>query len=1187
MNRSSGHWKRLDKCFNNDCQLLKLNKAMNLLRKSPVHLCAGLMGGKSPFEYRQLITRLLMRMYLLMILLTTSLFLIARETRSQELDKVIISLNVKDATLKQVFNKIEKQTVFHFSYLTDDIRQVKTITYNKEKISLGTALGELLENTGLSYEQVEKNILIKKKGETIAIITDNTDNAAGTIRGKITDTEGKALNGATVLVKGTQIGTSTNEQGNFVLSNVPDGNITLLISAVGYTAREMAVAVSADRTASIDIKLTVETQGLGEVVVIAYGSATKRTTTGAVQTINAKELQDIPVPQITQKLQGRLAGVQINQVTGKPGQGMQVRIRGQASILAGSDPLYVVDGFPIVGNINNINPDEIETISVLKDAASTSLYGSRAANGVVLITTKMGKSGQTNIGVNAFYGVQQVPQKGRPEMMNGQEFAQFKKESFEDLGLPVPATFQNPAQYGEGYNWYDGMLQSAPIQNYSISINTSRDRFSTSAVASYFNQDGVLRNSDFRRFSIRLNSEYKVSDKIKAGFNAAPSHSIDNTPSSDGAFYASFIDPSAGGILNNSLLVWPILPYKNSDGSLPLTAFIPGVSAFATPNYYRALNEVTNETKTTRLLSNAYVEYTPIKGLSLKTTINADIGNSAFLNFKPSTASVTFVAPPPSPATSIRRNDHFYSWLNENLVTYRKSHGVHNFEVLGGFTTQKFWSEAEQLRLTDFPDDRIRTIQSSVNIDRTQSFSDIQEWSLTSFIARINYDYAGKYLFTAAIRRDGSSRFGADNRWGNFPSVSVGWLVSDENFMASINSVSLLKLRASYGVIGNNNIGNYTQYATVNTTTNAIFGSAIAPGASVVTLGNSDLGWETTKQLDIGIDLGLFKNRINVAYDFYTKKTTNLLYNVAVPQESGFTNFNGNIGELKFWGHEFTVSSKNLTGGFKWSTDFNISFSDNKVVKLSEGVDRLYGGFGAFQTITMVGQRIGQFWGLIHEGVYVDQGDFDKSPKATASQVGTAKYRDANGDGKITYGGDNDDRTFIGNPFPKFIYGITNTFSFKNFDLSIVGSGSHGNDVAIMTDQGATNLDGVFNVLRDVKDRWRSPSNPGKGRYGKTTSATFMERDWFSTRFVSKGNFFTIKNVTLGYEVPLKQNKYVRNVRVYGSVQQAYIFTNYRGVNPEVSTAANGTTGSTLNLGMDWGTYPVPRTVTFGVNVGL
>lgn len=1001
------------------------------------------------------------------------------------------------------------------------------------------------------------------------------------VSGIVKDDKSQPVSGASVVEKGTSNGTSTAADGSFKL-DVP-AKAVLVITSVGFSSKEIAV----NGLQTVNVQLSANA-GTGEVIVVAYGSTTKRVNTGAVQTVTSKDLQDIPVPQITQKLQGKMAGVQINQTTGKPGQGMQVRIRGQVSILAGSDPLYVVDGFPIVGDISNINPDEIENISVLKDAASTSLYGSRAANGVILITTKHGRSGQTTVGVNAYYGVQQVPDKGRPQMMNATEFAQFKKESYRDLGLAVPEEFQNPESYGAGYDWYGGMLRTAPIQNYNISLSSGNNKFSTSAVAGFFNQQGVMYNSDFSRFSLRVNSEYKITDNLKTGFNVAPTYSINNTPSSDGAFYATNINSTTpGGLLYNSMLTWPILPYKNPDGSLPLTAYIPGLSAFPTPNWYRALNEITNKTNTTRLLSNAYIEYEPVKGLSLKSTINVDLGNTAFVNFQPSTSSTSFASLPPTIATSIRQNNQYYSWLNENLITYKKSFNNHNFDFLGGFTTQKYSGESAQLRLTDFPDDRIHTIQSAINIDRTQSYSDVQEWSLISYIARMNYNYRGKYMLTAAVRRDGSSRFGSENRWGNFPSVSAGWLVSEEKFMRNIRSISLLKLRGSYGVIGNNNIGNYTQYATVSTTTNSVFGAIVAPGASVTTLGNSNLGWETTKQLDFGVDLGLFSNRLVLTYDYYNKKTTNLLYNLAVPQESGFSSFNGNIGELQFWGHEFMASGKILTGKLRWNVDANISFNDNKVLSLSNGVDRIYGGFGAYQTITQVGHRIGQFWGLVQQGVYVNQKDFDNSPKATASEVGTVKFKDVNGDGKITYGGDNDDRTFIGNPFPKFLYGVTSYLAYNNFDLTIVGSGSQGNDVMVLTDQGATNLDGVFNVLKDVKYRWRSPENPGNGRYGKTTSATWMERDWESSRFVSNGSFFTIKNITLGYNVPMKNTKFLHSVRVYGSVQQAFVFTGYRGANPEVSSTANGTQGSALNLGMDWATYPVPRTMSFGVNFGL
>ncbi|WP_422354911.1 SusC/RagA family TonB-linked outer membrane protein [Roseivirga pacifica] len=1003
-----------------------------------------------------------------------------------------------------------------------------------------------------------------------------------TVSGKVTDEEGLGIPQANILIKGTTGGTTTDLDGNYSLS-VPNANSVLVFSFVGFVPQEVTV----NGRETINIVLKLDAQDLDEVVVMGYGSQIETQVTGAVQQLDAAELKDLPVAQVSQKLQGRLAGVQINQQTGKPGQGMNVRIRGAVSILAGSDPLYVVDGFPITGDINNLNPDEIESISVLKDAASTALYGSRAANGVVLITTRKGTTGATSINLSAYTGFQRVPQQGRPDMMNGQEFAQFKKESYEDLGQVVPDAFQNPVQYGEGYDWYDAMLQVAPIQNYSISLNSGGERARTSAVLGVFDQEGVMKNSGYTRYSLRVNTDFDIADNVQAGFNAAPTYSINNIPSSDGAFYATNQNAGVpGGLLFNSMLTWPMLPYENEDGTLPLTAFIPGISAFPTPNWYRALNEITNETKTTRLLTNAYVQYEPIEGLSFKSTFNVDMSSSSFMNFKPSTSSTVFASLPPTVASSIRRNNSYLSWLNENTLTYAKKLNDHSFDVLGGFTIQKYRGEFEQMRYTDFPDDRIRTIQSAINIDRTQSFSDVQEWSLLSYLARLNYNYKGKYLLTLAIRRDGSSRFGADNRWGNFPSVSAGWIISDEEFMPAKDLISFAKIRASYGVVGNNNIGNYTQYATVSTTSNTVFNDVIVPGASVASMSNSNLGWETTKQLDIGLDLGFFDDRITFGYDYYLKNTTNLLYNVAVPQESGFTNFNGNIGELKFWGHEFTVNSKNFVGDFTWTTTANLSVNKNEVVALADGVDRIYGGAGNFQTLTEVGSPIGQFWGLIHEGVYVDQADFDNSPKADASEVGTAKYADVNGDGVITYGGGEDDRTFIGNPFPDFIYGITNTFAYKNFDLSIVASGSQGNDILVMTEQGTTNLDGPFNVLKNVKDRWRSPSQPGSGLYGKTTSATWMERDWESTRFVSDGSYFTIRNITLGYNVPITNN-FIRSLRVYGSIQQVYTFTNYRGANPEVSASSQGTTPTALALGMDWGTYPVPRTYTFGINLGL
>jgi len=1114
--------------------------------------------------------KILLKMKLtLCVILISFLGAMASESYSQTTK---LSLDLKNTKVRDALGAIENQSEFFFLYSEKLIDADREVNIEVRGGTIEKILDKIFDGTDVNYTVKGRQIVLTTPEANNIIGTSSVSQQQKKVTGKVTDQSGVPIPGVAIIVKGTTTGVSTDNDGKFYFS-LPTDTKALVFSFVGMKTQEIEVG---NKTA-INVVMEDETIGIDEVVAIGYGTQSKRNVTGSIETIDFNKLSAIPAAQITQKLQGQLAGVQINQTTGTPGQGMSIRIRGSASISAGSDPLYVVDGFPISADISIINPDEIETISVLKDAASTSLYGSRAANGVVLITTKKAKKGQSNIGVNAYFGIQQVPQKGRPDMMNATEFAQFKKESYEDLGQAVPSIFQNPSQYGKGYDWYDALLRTAPVQDYNITLSSSTDRHNVSLVAGYFNQDGVLLNSNFQRFSLRSNFEYKISDKIKTGFNLAPSYTINDNPSSDGLFYAG------AGIINNAILTWPILPYKNADGTLPLTAYIPGISAFGAPNWYRSIQEIKNNTKTTRLLSTGFLEVELIEGLKLKSTINVEMGQALFSNFNPSTASIAFTAIPPVTASAFSSNNQYLTWLNENTATYKKAFGDHNLELLVGYTNQKYRSDYSQIRTTNFPDDRISTIQSAVNIDRTSTSSDIQEWSLTSYISRLTYNYKGKYLLTGAIRRDGSSRFGTNNKWGSFPSVSAGWIVSDEKFMSNLKQFSFLKLKANYGITGNNNIGNYTQYANVNISQNTIFGSTVASGAAVTSINNSDLGWETTSQFDAGVEIGFLNNRIRFNYDYYTKKTTNLLYNLSVPQESGFSSITTNVGSFKFWGHEFSINSDNMVGNFKWSTNFNISFSDNKVLALSNLTDRIYGD----HSITKVGGRIGQLYGLVWDGVYKNQADFDNSPKNIQSQVGTIKFKDVNGDKEITLGGDNDDRTIIGNPFPKFIYGLTNNLSYKNFDLSIVATGSYGNKIARLMDQGTTNLDGVFNVLKDVKNRWRSESNPGDGRYGKTTAATGMERDWFSSRFIQDGSYFAIKNITLGYNLPLKENKMIRSVRFYTSVQQAFLFTKYGGSNPEVSNMSNGSAANALNQGMDYAAYPVPRTLTFGVNLNL
>ncbi|MCW3082351.1 TonB-dependent receptor [Segetibacter sp.] len=1012
----------------------------------------------------------------------------------------------------------------------------------------------------------------------VLLVSCETAWAQTNLKGKVSDDKGAGLSGVSILVKGTGSGTGTDANGNFSIS-LPSGNGTLVISSIGFITQEVAV----NGRSSLNINLAPDVRSLENVVVIGYGSQLRKEVTGAVQTINTKELKDIPVSQITQKLQGRLAGVQINQTTGKPGQGMSVRIRGQLSVSAGSDPLYVVDGFPITGNIGALNPDEIETISILKDAASTSLYGSRAANGVVLISTKKGRKGQTNVSLNTFAGMQYVPQRGRVQMMDAVEFAQFKKEYYEDAGQAVPAEFQNPSQYqGKNNDWYGALLRKAPLQSYNLTVTSSTDKVSTALVAGVYNQEGVVLNNVYKRYSLRMNTDYAVSDKVKIGFNIAPQYVFDNTPRTDG--------DRGTGILFNALHTWPVMPIYDQNGQLTKVNRFPGSTGniFDYPNWVRAAQELVNETKTTSLISNAYAQYEPIKGLVLKSTFNVEYQNFRFFFFNPSTATSQINVPIPTTAVSIRQGREDVSYLNENLATYTRSFNDHNFELLGGFTYQKFRQEFTRIQADTYTDDRLPTIQGALNINRGGTNNGVQEFALTSVLSRLSYNYKGKYLFTASVRNDGSSRFGAANRYGTFPSVSAGWVMSDENFLRDAKKISFAKIRASYGVVGNNNIGNYTQYALVNNTVNAVFGNTVSTGAVVTSLSNSNLGWETTKQIDLGLDLGLFNDRVQFTYDFYTKNTTNLLYSVQIAQESGFGNFNDNIGEIKFWGHEFAVTTRNTTGKLKWTTNANISFNRNRVLALADGIDRVYGTFH----ITQVGQPFGQFYGMQAEGVYLNQADLDKSPKIPGrSTVGSIKLKDVNGDGTITMGGNFDDRTIIGSPFPKFTYGLVNTLNYGNFDFTVVGSGSYGNQLLVRHLYSTANLDGVFNMVKEVQYRFRSPSNPGKGFYGTTVgggNVTGIERDWMNSRFITDASFFAIKNITLGYNLGVKNNVF-KSARIYASVQQVYTFTKYwGGPNPETSAQGDGNgDGGNLSQGIDLSNYPVPRTYTLGVNLNF
>ncbi len=993
-----------------------------------------------------------------------------------------------------------------------------------------------------------------------------------TVKGKVTDNSGEVLIGVTVQVQGTSIGTVTDIDGIFTLPNVPT-NATLEVSYVGMQTQIINVAGQA----SINVTLKEDTEVLDEIVIVSYGTQKKRNVTGAIQTVGGDNLTDLPVGQIGQKLQGKVAGVQINQSTGIPGQGIGFRIRGAASINNSSEPLFVVDGLPISTGLNNINPDEIESFSILKDAAATSLYGSRAANGVILITTKKGKSGRTNVEFNANYGIQSLADQSEMDIMNGAEFAQFKKEYYEDAAKyegytgGVPEVYQNPEKYGEGTDWYRELTRTAPIQNYSLSLSTGKDNFTSAVFLNYFQQDGVIKNSNFRRISLRANNDYKVNEYVTLGLNVSPVMQIFNNQNTDGDRQ----------ILSAAMIADPSLSPYDENGELTVSLVSPGM--FPQPNWIRYLDERYNNYRILTLLSNAFAEVNLFDGLKYRFQTGVDIGNRRQRIWTPSTAGGGLFTAPPVKATANYNSAIYYNWTIENMLSYDKSFGDHTIGALLGYTAQKYNYEWGNLSGTDFPDDDISWIDAAAT---KNGGSGVTEWSILSVLGRIDYSFKDRYLLQANIRRDGSSRFGSGNKYANFPSLSGGWIISDENFMEPLSSVlNYLKVRASWGITGNFNIGDYAYIASIGKR-DYVFGGTLAPGKSLNGIGNNQLTWEETTQTDIGIDIGLFNDRVFLMYDYYKKQTNGMLYAIDIPWSTGFSSIAANVGNFDSWGHEFSLETRNFVGDFQWKTNLNVTVNRNKVTKLSTN-DTPIGGYGnqLDWNRLQVGEPIGILMGFVYDGVYMTEEEFNSQPKHASSEIGTVRMKDISGPDGIPDGIiDNYDRTKIGDPNPDFLFGITNEFAWKNFDLSVLINGSVGGDIFLGAYENTLNLDGVFNVLKIVKDRWRSPENPGNGIVPRTKAGTTELYRFNHSGWIYDGSYVTLKNITLGYTLPIKSNPFINKVRFYFSGQQLLTLTKYPGSNPEIS---DNNTLSWRGLGVDRTTYPIPRTFSFGCNISF
>ena len=1031
-----------------------------------------------------------------------------------------------------------------------------------------------------------------------------------TVRGTITDkTTGKPLPGANVFVKGTSNGTATNPDGRYKLA-VPSLSDTLEFSYIGYQQTEVAI----NNRTTINVSLASEAVQGNQLVVVGYGVQKEQDVTGSVGTVKMEAVANQPIVGANEALAGQIAGVKVSTTNGVPGGGPQVNIRGVGAIGAGQTPLYVVDGYPLpessfdqVSNpLNNIPATDIASINVLKGPSATAIYGSRASNGVVIITTKQGSTGKLQFNFNAYTGWASVPNQEKTPLMNAQQFATFQKQRFEDNGAAVPAIFQNPSKYGKGTDWFAAITRVAPVQNINFSASGGTDKVTAYFSGSVLRQEGVIIQSNYHRIAFRANVAANISPKLKVGLNFAPNYSFGDNKSSGAVgrgYFAGGFSSDLGaqpGYSGEWYSLSPMYPVRQSDGSY--TPMIGSISngVFPLPNPVLALNEITYHKTSTDVIGTAYAQLDLLKELSFKSTLDMETNSTNQKSFIPSTVGAPF-SPPPRIPTGSYGTHKFVNWNNDNTVTFNHSFSDgQTINLMADFSAQQQQDDNGLYNGSQFPDNSIKTLNAAAVVTADPTYTYAQSWTLLSYLGRLNYSYKDRYLLTAGVRRDGSSRFGPATRWGTFPSAAIAWRVTNEPWMSKYSSwLSNLKIRASWGITGNNQIGNYS-YASQLLPNNYVFNNNLAQGKTVESMSNVNLAWEKTNEINLGLNAGFMHNRITVTADVYRQNTKDLLLNLQVPEASGFTNSIKNIGEVQNKGFELEVSTQNVVKeGFSWSSHFTFSMNRNKVLALGPDGAPIFGGRSGEShptNITQIGQPVGMFYGYLFDGLYttsdvnaINQGA--SNAPAYLSGVppiaGDMKAADINGDGVIT---PVTDFTTLGSPYPKFEYGITNTLNYKGLSLNFVFTGSYGAKRMKANYETFHNIDGIFNLpLEYVNNRYRSPSQPGDGRHPTTAGPSqyrVMYRD-VSSLNVFDASYLWLKNVTLGYTLPSSITKgYFRSVLLYTSIQNAFIITPYPNGNPAVTDYTSSQSyGGSLSPGIDFTPYPTPRVITVGIKI--
>ncbi|RFZ90911.1 SusC/RagA family TonB-linked outer membrane protein [Mucilaginibacter conchicola] len=1116
------------------------------------------------------LSKVLLVMKLTAILIIAALTNVSAKTYSQT-----VSLRQKNASVEKILRLIEKQTGYHFMYDKKDVAKAGNINIDVDNVSIDQALNKAFNEQPLTYKIFQETIVVKKRDESAPV----AEIKAVDITGTVSDAKGP-LPGVNVKLKGTDIGTTTDVNGKFKLS-VPDANGTLVFSFLGFTTKEVAIGGQT----TLNVTMAEESKSLQEVVVVGYGTQKRVDLTGAVGSVSSKTLQERPQTNLEQELAGKIAGVNVSTNSGRPGGNTSVRIRGYASLNTNGNPLYVVDGVVWTEGGNSINPNDVESIDVLKDASSTAIYGTRGANGVILVTTKRGaKNREATVSYDAYVSMSKMAKK--LDVLNSKEFLAIEDLAYQNIQKYDPTGWaagkyadkdpkiKRTALIGKLFDsnlnplydtdWQDATTRTAYSQNHNLSVTGGTDKLNYGLFMNYTDDEGIIRNSYSKRYNVRLALDNQVKPWLKIGTTL----NYNNTS-------ARFNDGNTGGnnIPRMMIEMIPIVPITYPDGKYGIRQDYPDMESGDNPV---ALTNEDRRLQQNRVFSgNGYAEIKFIEGLTFKSVFGATISNNTNPYFSSGLVSLSDNFRPY--AEVYQYNNNYWQW--QNYLTFdRTFNKVHKLNVVAGFERQHYDAFQFNAAAKNIADDLFEYYNLGAGSEPQPPGSDYNQFQMQSFFARANYNYNEKYLLTVTGRYDGSSRVGRNNPYGFFPSAALAWRASQEDFLKDNKTISDLKFRFSYGLTGNSDIGYYSSLATLQSSP-YVFGGNRANGITLDNIANPNLSWEKTAETDLGFSLGLFNNRVNLEADVFYKKTKALLLNAPLPYSSGYTTLTSNVGQVSNKGLELTLNTVNIkTDNFTWTSSFNISLIKNKILALGKANDDIYTSpsFLTDFNLLRVGLPVGTFYGQKVLGTWgtseaTEAAKFGKLP-------GDLKFLDVNGDHQIN----SQDNVVLGKSTPDGYGTFSNNFAYKGWDLGVELQFVYGNDVMNLTQHSAQDRTGQANSYATVLNAW-TPNNQNTSIAEVRPSYVRYDTGIYSTK-VQDGSFIRGKSVSLGYTFPTEMVKRIKlnRLRVYAQAQNLFIITKYPGYDPETTTY-----GDAFAQGIQFFDYPKPRTFVLGASVNF